>query len=89
MYKKGEHLAEVEEVVRVVKEEPIPFAQRRKPARRQNQTRNGRGSTDFEDIDDGTGVDQATIVEGLVAKFPKELYIEGDEDAEDRRSMFT
>ena len=90
VYKKGEHLAEVEEVVRVVKDEPIPFAQRRKPARRQNQTNNGRGSTDLEDIDDGTGVDQATIVEGMVAKFPKELYIDGDEeDAEDRRSKFT
>ena len=90
VYKKGEHLAEVEEVVRVVKEDPIPFAQRRKPVRRRNQTRNGRGSTDHDDLlDDGTGCDEDTLIEGIVAKFPRHLYVEGDEESEDRRSMST
>lgn len=73
-------MAEIQEVVRLVKEEPEPLAQRRKPLRR-NRSTDGI-------LKDGTGCDKATDIEGVVARWHKDV-LEDDLGPEMKRSMST
>lgn len=83
VYGQGAYGAEIQEVVRVVKEEPLPLALRYKPTRRAHST--VPGDDDEEDGNDGRGCDRKTEGRGTVMEYAGSKDIEESQQADIER----